>query len=86
MEKGDGYSCSGDGFLGRAKDYPLHKPMVDHDEQGIKASRQGEVSDEVTGDLLEGSGGLGRDWRYGGNSGMHVCLGLLHPSMYWQMK
>ena len=34
-----------DGFLGRAENYPLSKPMVDHDQKGIKTIREQEVGD-----------------------------------------
>ena len=47
-------SLSGDGFLGWAKDYPLSKAMVDHDQERIEARRKGEIGDEITGNLLEG--------------------------------
>ena len=30
---------------GRAENYPLSKPMVDHDQKGIKTIRKGKVSD-----------------------------------------
>ena len=44
---------SGNGFLGRAKNYPLSKPMVYHDHERIEACGDREVRDKVTGDLLE---------------------------------
>ena len=50
-------SLSGDGFLGWAKDYPLSKAMVDHDQERIEAGRKGEIGDEITGNLLEGARG-----------------------------
>ena len=43
----------GDGFLHRAKNHPLSKSMVYHDQERIKAGGQGEICDEVIGDLLE---------------------------------
>ena len=52
---------SGDGFLGRAENYPLSKPMVYHDHERIEAGGQGEIRDKITGDLLEGAGGDGFD-------------------------
>ena len=66
---------SGDGFLGRAKNYPLSKPMVYHDHERIKAGGHGEIRDQIARDLLEGSGGDGFDRRQGGYSG--VCVGLV---------
>ena len=42
------------GYDSRAENYPLCKAMVDHDQQGIEARGDGEVSDELTTDLLEG--------------------------------
>ena len=43
----------GDGFLGRAKNHPLSKPMVYHNQERIEARGDGKISDEITGDLLE---------------------------------
>ena len=77
MEEKGGDSFSGDGFLGRGENHPLSKPMVYHDQERIKAGRDREICDEITGDLLEGTrcGGLdGRKWQY---SGEHVGLVLL---------
>ena len=61
VEKEGGDSLGGDGFLGGAKNYPLSKPMVDHDQERVKAQGDGEVSDEIAGDLLEGARGDGFD-------------------------
>ena len=44
---GDSYSI--DGFMARCKNYPLHKPMVDHNHDRIKSHRRREVGDEVNG-------------------------------------
>ena len=52
QEKGDD-AFGGNRFLLRAKNHPLSKPMVDHNQERIKARGQGEIGDEVTGDLLE---------------------------------
>ena len=62
MEKEGGYPFGGNGFLGRAKNHPLSKPMVYHDQERIEALGHGEVRDKVTGDLLERarSGGFDR--------------------------
>ena len=54
VEKEGGDSFSGDRFLGRAKNHPLSKAMVYHDQERIEAQGDREVSDEVTGNLLEG--------------------------------
>ena len=37
VEKEGGNSFGSDRFLGRAKNHPLSKPMVDHDQERIKA-------------------------------------------------
>ena len=37
VKKEGGDSFGGNGFLGRAKDYPLSKPMVYHDHERIEA-------------------------------------------------
>ena len=36
-----------DGFLGRAKNYPLSKPMVYHDHKRIEACRDREIHDQI---------------------------------------
>ena len=51
-EKGCDSFCS-DGFLRRAKNHPLSKPMVDHDQKRIEARGEGKVGNKVTRDLLE---------------------------------
>ena len=63
VEKEGGDSLGSDGFLGRAKNHPLSKPMVDHDQERVKARGDGEIGDEVAGDLLEGARGGGVDGR-----------------------
>ena len=65
----------GDRFLGRAKNYPLSKPMVYHDHERVKAHGGKEVGDKVARDLLEGAGGEGFNRRQGGYGG--VCVGLV---------
>ena len=61
MEKKRGDPFGGNGFLGRAKNHPLSKPMVYHDQERIEARGDWEICDEVTGNLLEGMGGDGFD-------------------------
>ena len=61
VEKEGGDSFGGDGFLGRAKNHPLSKPMVYHDQERVKAQGDREVGDEITGDLLEGTRSDGFD-------------------------
>ena len=65
----------GDGFLGRAKNYPLSKPMVYHDHERIEARGDREIRDKVAGDLLERARGNGLDGREGGYGG--VCVNLI---------
>ena len=77
MEKECSYSFCSDVFLRGTENYPLHKPMVYHDQKGIKASGRGKVSDKVTRDLLEGVGCRGVNGGEQGNSGMHVSFVLL---------
>ena len=48
--------------------------MVYHDQKRIVAVGDGEVSDKVHGDLLEGVGAFGGDRGKGGNGGMHIRL------------
>ena len=54
MEEKRSYSLGSDGFFSWAKDYPLSKAMVDHDQERIKAGGKGKISDEIIGNLLEG--------------------------------
>ena len=63
VEKEGGNSLSGDGFLGGAKNHPLSKAMVDHDQERIKVGGDREIGDEITGNLLEGVGGDGFNGR-----------------------
>ena len=51
-----GNAGSIDVFGAGSKDYPLRKAMVDHDHQGIMASRWGEIGDEVNGKLPKWEG------------------------------
>ena len=53
VEKEGGDSFGGDRFLGRAKNYPLSKSMVYHDQERIEAQGSREVRDKIAGDLLE---------------------------------
>ena len=53
MKEKGGDPLGGDGFLRRAKNHPLSKPMVYHDQERIEAQGDGEIGDEITGDLLE---------------------------------
>ena len=77
VEKQRHNAFGSDVFLCGAENYPLHKPMVDHDQKGIEAGGDREVSDKVTGDLLEGAGRGGADGGEWGNSRMGVGLVLL---------
>ena len=63
VEKEGGDSFGSDGFLGRAKNHPLSKPMVYHDQERIEARGDREVRDKITGNLLEGVGGKRFDRR-----------------------
>ena len=77
VEKECSDAFGGDVFLCGTENHPLSKPMVDHDQKGIKAGRRGEVGDKITRNLLEraGRGGVnGGEWR---NSGVGICLVLL---------
>ena len=56
VEEKGGDSFGSNEFLGRAKNHPLSKPMVYHDQERIKACGDREICDEVAGDLLEGAG------------------------------
>ena len=45
VEEKGGDSFGGDGFLSRAENYSLSKPMVNHDQERIKARRDREIGD-----------------------------------------
>ena len=77
MEKECGYSFSGDVFLHGTENHPLSKPMVDHNQKGIKAGERREVGDKVTRDLLEGARGRGMNRGEQRNSGVSVGFVLL---------
>ena len=75
VEKEGSYPLGSDGFLCEAENYPLHKAMVNHNQQRVKARGGGEVSDEATRDLLEGARGAGLDQGKQRDGG--VCVGLV---------
>ena len=77
VKKQLGDSCGVNGLLARCKNYPLHKAMVDHDHDRIKAPRRRKISDEVNGELLEGESDSGLDREQRGHNRVHVGLVLL---------
>ena len=86
VEKECSNAFGSDVFLCRAENHPLSKPMVNHDQKGVKAGGRGEVGDEVTGDLLERTGCGGSNGGERGNSGMRICFvlrSLLFSSSYF---
>ena len=83
VEKEGGNSFCSDCFLGGAENYPLSKPMVDHDQKRVKARGGWKVSDEITRDLLKGSRDKGPDGVRGGTVGWVFnlfCWQTAHPS------
>ena len=80
MEKEGGNSFGSNGFLGRAKNYPLSKPMVYHDQERIKAGGHREIRDKIAGNLLKRARGDRFNGRKGGYGGVHVNLVLLTKS------
>ena len=77
VEKEYSNTFGSDVLLCGTENHPLSKPMVNHDQEGIKSSRKGEVSDEVTGDLLEGARCQGANGGERGNSRVSIGLVLL---------
>ena len=69
VEKEDGNPFCSDHLLCGAENYPLSKSMVNHNQERVKAREGWQVSDEVTRDLLEGSGDEGVDRSEGWDSG-----------------
>ena len=69
----------GDGFLGRAKNYPLSKSMVYHDHERVEVCGDREVRDKIAGDLLKRARGEGLNGRKGGYGGGYggVCVSLV---------
>ena len=61
VEKEGGDSFGGDGLLSRAKNHPLSKAMVYHDQERIEACGNRKVCDKIAGNLLEGARGGGLD-------------------------
>ena len=77
MEKERRYSFSCDRFLSGAKNHPLTKAVVHHDQERIKPGGGRKIRDEVAGDLAEGKGGRGGNRGRGGEKGMGVRFILL---------
>ena len=75
VEKERGDSLGSDRFLGRAKNHPLSKPMVDHDQERVKARGEGKICDKIARDLLEGAEGDGFDGGEGGDG--RVCVNFV---------
>ena len=72
VEKEGGDPFCSDRFLGGAENYPLCKPMVNHNQERVKAREDQKVSDEITRDLLKGSRGKGPDGGERWDSGVGV--------------
>ena len=76
-EKECSNAFSGDVLLRGTKNHPLSKPMVDHNQKGIKTGRRREVGDKVAGDLLERAGCGGADGGERRDGGVGIRLVLL---------
>ena len=63
VKKQLGNPCSVNSLLARCKNYPLHKAMVNHDHDIIKACQWRKIGDEVNRKLLKGESGDGLDWK-----------------------
>ena len=61
VEKESGDPFCSDHFLGGAENYPLYKPMVNHNQERVKARGGWQVGDQITRDLLERLRGEGAD-------------------------
>ena len=77
VEEEGGDPFGGNGFLGRAKNYPLSKSMVYHDHERIEARGFREICDKIAGNLLKGAGGDGLNGRERGYGGVRVYFVLL---------
>ena len=72
MEEESSYPFSGDRFLDGVENYPLYKAMVNHNQERVKARGGGEVSNEVTRELLKWARSVGFDWGEWRDGG--VCI------------
>ena len=72
-----GNSSSVNGFGARNKDYPLHKAMVNHDQDRIKAGGGKKICDNVNWELAEGERSGGRDGMERRRGGVSINLVLL---------
>ena len=72
-----GNSGSINGFGARSKDYPLHKAVVDHNQDRIKTRQGRKISDEVDGELAEGERSGGWDGMESRRGGVSINLVLL---------
>ena len=77
VEKECSSTFSSDVLLRGTENHPLCKPMVDHNQEGIEASRDREVGDKVAGDLLERAGRKGANGGEQRDGGMGISLVLL---------
>ena len=80
---------SGCHFVAGLKFYPLQKAMVYHNQNRVEAIGDGEVSDEIHGDLLKGVGALEEIGARGGWDGCMLTLlawHVAHPAMNFCIK
>jgi hypothetical protein len=84
VKEKSGYPFGSDGFLGGTENHPLCKPVVDHDQQGVKSGGEGKVGDKIARDLLEEGGGDGfnRGERRVSQVGIHFALLAQETSFY----
>jgi len=59
FEKQGGDAGGINSFKARDENHPLHKPMVNHDQNRVKTRREWQIHDHVTQNLLERAGGRG---------------------------
>ena len=69
-----GDSSSINGFGARNKDYPLHKAMVDHNQDRIKTRGGRKICDEANRELAEGKRSRGRDGMERRRGGVSINL------------
>ena len=85
MEEQVGNSFCGDSFLGRAENHPLSKPMVNHDQKGVKAGREGRSVIKLQEICWKGWMEVKRIGVRGGTVGCVLdlfCWQTAHPSTY----
>jgi len=74
FEKQGGDTSGVNSFATRDENHPLCKPMVDHDQNGVKTRGKWQICDHVARNLLEWAGGRGWNGAHPWDGGVGVDL------------